>query len=113
ARLDAASPARGAFACAASRRERPTRGSADAARRARRAGRRRRERPRTERARSARLGYRPALKLVKMRVCTRRIACGTASGGVIRAWSAAERKIVLFSATSFLTNLSDAAFGLA
>ena len=26
---------------------------------------------------------RPALKFVKMRVCTRRIACGTASGGVM------------------------------
>jgi hypothetical protein len=57
--------------------------------------------------------YLPALKFVKMRVCTRRIACGTAFGGVMRALSSADRKIVLFSATSFFTNLSEAAFGLA
>ena len=44
-----------------------------------------------------------------MRVCTRRIAYGTASGGVIRALSASLRKIVLFAATSFFTNLSEAA----
>jgi len=31
----------------------------------------------------------------------------------MRALSSALRKIVLFSATSFLTNLSDAAFGFA
>src|ERR1019366_8460441 len=57
--------------------------------------------------------YLPALKFVKMRVCTRRIVCGTALGGVMRALSSADRKIVLFSATAFFTNLSEAAFGLA
>ena len=57
--------------------------------------------------------YRAALKLVKILVCTRRIGCGTASGGVMRALSAAGRKMVLFSATSFFTNLSEAEFGLA
>ena len=54
-----------------------------------------------------------SLKFVKMRVCTRRIGCGTASGGVIRALSSALRKIVLFSATSFFTSLIEAAFGFA
>jgi hypothetical protein len=41
------------------------------------------------------------------------IACGSASGGVIRALSASDRKIVLLSATSFFTNFSEAAFGFA
>ena len=56
---------------------------------------------------------RPALKSVKIRVCTRRMSCGTASGAVMRCLSASLRKIVLLLATSFLTNFSDAAFGLA
>ena len=60
-----------------------------------------------------RLRYFPALNAVKMRVCTRRIGCGTASGGVMRALSAALRKIVGLLATSFATNFSEAAFGFA
>jgi hypothetical protein len=55
----------------------------------------------------------PALKAVKMRVCTRRMSCGTASGAVIFFRSAADRKIVGLSATDFCTNFFDAAFGLA
>ena len=37
------------------------------------------------------------------------MSCGAASGGVIRFLSASLRKIVLFSATSFFTNFSEAA----
>jgi long-chain acyl-CoA synthetase len=46
------------------------------------------------------LGGPAALKPVKMRVCTRRMSCGTASGAVSFFMSAADRKIVGFSATA-------------
>ena len=55
----------------------------------------------------------PDLKLVNTRVCTRRMSCGKASGGVRRFLSASLKKMVLLSATSFFTNFTDAAFGLA
>ena len=57
--------------------------------------------------------YFPALKAVNTRVCTRRIGCGTLSGAVMIFLSASLRKMVVFSATSFLTNFSEAAFGFA
>jgi len=61
----------------------------------------------------ARKPYRPALNAVNTRVCTRRIGCGTLSGAVMIFLSASLRKMVVFSATSFFTNFSEAAFGLA
>ena len=57
--------------------------------------------------------YRPVLKFVNVRVCTLRIACGIASGATMVFIAAASRKMDLFSATSFLTNFSDAALGFA
>ncbi len=57
--------------------------------------------------------YLPALNAVNTRVWTRRIGCGTLSGAVMIFLSASLRKIEVFSATSFLTNFSEAAFGLA
>ena len=54
-----------------------------------------------------------ALKLVKMRVCTRRMSCGTASGEVSFFRSSALRNTVGLSATSFFTNFFDARLGLA
>lgn len=56
---------------------------------------------------------RPALKLVNTRVCTRLTACGKLSGAAMSFLSASLRKMVVFSATSFFTNLSEAALGLA
>ena len=76
----------------------------------------RRERPRTEPEREdvrGRAYFAPALKLVKMRVCTRRMSCGTASGAVSFFMSSGDRKTVGLFATSFFTNFFDARFGFA
>ena len=62
---------------------------------------------------SGRRVYLPVLKLLKVRVCILRISCGSASGATMVLVAAVSRKIDLFSATSFLTNFSEAAFGLA
>ncbi len=62
---------------------------------------------------SAEGGYLPALKLVKVRVCTRRMSCGTGSGTVMAALAASLGNTLGLLATSGLTCFNEALFGLA
>ena len=57
--------------------------------------------------------YNPALNCVNTRVCTRRMAGGSASGVFMRARSSGLRKIEGLAATSGFTKGSEALFGLA